>query len=125
MAVDLEKLLVEWLAPQQPDARLCTELPAQLPALTVQITQLPGGTRPLVSFEDVRVDVDSYGQDRAAARDLANQVDHLITVELPGNVVAGVLIQSVSGSSAAWTPYDNTNVRRMTATYVFRTQTLA
>lgn len=125
MAVDLEKLLVGWLSPEIPDTRVCTELPATLPELTVQVTQLPGGVRPLVSFEDVRVDIDSYGQSREAARQLADNVDRLITEELPGHVVSGVLIQSADGSSAAWTPYDNTNVRRMTATYVVRTKNLA
>lgn len=125
MAVDLEKLLVGWLTPLVPDARVCTELPATLPELTVQVTQLPGGVRPVVSFEDTHVDIDCYGQNRETARQLATTVDRLLTEDLPGQVVSGVLIQSTSGSSAAWTPYDNTNVRRMTATRVIRTQNLA
>lgn len=125
MAVDLEKLLVGWLAPLVPDARVCTELPDTLPDLTVQITQLPGGVRPVVSFEDTRVDIDCYGLTRASAKQLADTVDQLITEELPGHVVSGVLIQSTSGFSAAWTPYDNTDVRRMTATRVIRSQNLA
>lgn len=119
--VDVEKTLVVWLATRFPSARSCTELPATLPPLVVQIQRFGGG-RPEIPFDEATVDVDCYAPDRATARDFAEQVAHALMYELPGLKADGAIVLSAECLTApSWAPYDNTNVRRITAAYLIRT----
>jgi hypothetical protein len=118
---DIEALLVDWLTPRFTSSRLCTELPATLPESTIQVVRFGGG-RPMVPFDLPSVDVDCYGQTRSAARGVAEQVAHALVFDLPGFVWAGVRVISVECvSGPSWAPYDNTNVRRLSAAYQIRT----
>lgn len=119
--LDVEKTLVNWLATRFPSARSCTELPATLPAQVVQVVRFGGG-RPTVPFDEATVDVDCYAVDRVSARNFAEDVSHALTFELPGLAVDGAIVLSAECLTApSWAPYDNTNVRRMTAAYLIRT----
>jgi hypothetical protein len=121
MYVDVEKVLIGWLSDRFPAARVCAELPADLPEQTIQVVRLGGG-RPAVPFDDANVDIDCYAGNRMAARDLAEQVSHALMYELPGHVADGAIFLAADCFSApSWAPYDNTTVRRMTAAYRIRT----
>lgn len=118
---DVEQITVAWLASRILDARTCTELPAILPAKTIQVVRFGGG-RPGIPFDLANVDVDCYAADRATSKGLAERVAHALMFDLPGFTAGGTTVVSVECLSApSWAPYDNTTVRRMTAAYQFRT----
>jgi hypothetical protein len=119
---DIEALLIDWLTPRFTGSRVCAELPATLPDSTIQVVRFGGG-RPSVPFDLANVDIDCYGITRAAAHDLAEQVAHGLMFDLPGYwATDGTGVIGVACLSAPnWAPYDNTNVRRMTAAYQIRT----
>jgi hypothetical protein len=121
---DVEAIAVPWLAARFTDARACTELPATLPAKTIQVVRF-GGSRPELPYDLANVDVDCYAGDRAAAHLLAERVAHALMYDLPGYRVGGTTVLSVEClNGPSWAPYDNTSVRRMTAAYQFRTHNL-
>ena len=121
MYVDVEKGLIDWLAAHFPSARVCAELPAELPAQTIQVVRFGGG-RPSVPFDEANVDIDCYAATREQARVLAEQVCSAVMYVLPGYKANGAIYLSADCFSApSWAPYDNTNVRRMTAAYRLRT----
>lgn len=119
---DTEALVVGWLIPRYTDSRVCTELPATLPAKTIQITRI-GGAPQTFPYELPRIDVDVYCPDRGSASLLARQVKHDLLFDLPGYLADdGTRVVSVRCDSGPfWVPYDNTTVRRMTAAYELRT----
>lgn len=117
---DVEQLLTGWLAGHLSGVRVCTELPATLPAQVVQVVRF-GGTRPTIPFDLANVDVDCYTADRWSSHNLAEQVASLLMYTLPGTPLSGVTFLSAEPISApSWAPYDNTNVRRTTAAYLIR-----
>ena len=121
MYVDVEKALIGWLAVRFPTSRVCAELPADLPPLTIQVQRFSGG-RPTVPFDIANIDVDCYAPDRVQVRELAEQVCHALMYALPRYVADGAIFLSADCFSApSWAPYDNTSVRRMTAAYSIRT----
>lgn len=121
MYVDVEKALIGWLADRFPNARVCAELPADLPELTIQVVRFGGG-RPQIPFDEANVDIDVYGPNRVQARALAEQVSHAVMYSLPRYVADGAIFVAADCFSApSWAPYDNTDVRRMTSTYRIRT----
>jgi hypothetical protein len=120
---DIEAILIGWLAARYTDCRVCTELPAELPAKTIQVVRIGGAPENVIPFELPRVDVDVYAGDRAIARQLAAGLQWDLTFKLPGYTAGdGTRVVAVRCETGpAWAPYDNTAVRRMTATYEFRT----
>jgi hypothetical protein len=72
---------VGWLT-DFPDARVCAELPADLPAFTIQVVRFGGG-RPQIPFDEANVDIDCYAPNREQARTLAEQVCHAVMYSLP------------------------------------------
>lgn len=119
---DIEAIVVGWMAPRYSDCRVCTELPATLPAQTIQVVGT-GGAPESFPFELPRIDVDVYCPDRCSASRLARQVKRDLMFNLPGyKAPDGTLVTRVKCDvSPNWVPYDNTNVRRMTAAYELRT----
>ena len=121
MYVDVEKVLIGWLAEHFPDSRVCAELPNTLPARTIQVVRFGGG-RPSVPFDEANVDIDSYAATRVEARTLAERVSDALMYELPGHSEDGAIFVAAECFSApSWIPYDNTTVRRFTAAYRIRT----
>lgn len=114
--MNVEPLLVAWLTPRYLSARVSTERPADLNGALpyVQIVGI-GGSSDAYRFSLPRVDVDVFAATRAAARDLAEQIERDLLENLPGDSVNGVGVLQVSSSmSPTWTPDDNTNIRRFT-----------
>lgn len=115
---DVEQLLVGWV-PTVVTARAVTELPNDLTGQVpvVRIVRV-GGPTGLPGFDTPTVVIDCFDVTRPAAKTLALQVQAAVEYQLPrffnpyGTVLA---TECVSGPS--WLPYDNTNVRRFSATY--------
>lgn len=141
---DVEALLVVWLPTAVTGIRALTDLPADLLAALADedadlrgIVQVEafGGADTDPSAEIVNVDVDVYvppdadGEpDRAAARDLAEDVRSAVLVVLPGTVHA--LPSGAATVQAARTisrptvrPYDESPVRRFHASYRIKVAT--
>lgn len=121
---DVEAITVAWLAAQFDGVRVCTETPATLPAQVIQVVRFGGG-RPSIPYDVATVDVDCYAADRAASKQLAEQVAHALVFDLPGYRAGTTAVLSVECLSApSWAPWDNTTVRRTTAAYQIRTHNL-
>lgn len=117
MSADVEELLVAALAAQFPVARVCTELPATLPAQVIQVVRVAG--LDTFSTDGATVDVECYTTDRLSATALAMQVRSWLRLSAAGYTALGATIAAVATvSGPGWRPYDNTNVRRVGATYL-------
>jgi hypothetical protein len=122
---DAETLVRGWLATQftSPTYRVLTETPADLGALPTIVVGRIGGSSPLITLDNARVDVTTFADitgtsPRANARSLAAQVRTALMYHLPGQVTGGGAVGSVSEESAYhFVPYDNTTLRRFEATY--------
>jgi hypothetical protein len=124
---DVEQVLVSFLSAQFPSARVVTETPASpefesvLPI--IQVVRVGGPRRFAIDRPTVVVDCFAAGPSsgatgRPAAKALAAQVADALCLSLPGARVAGAVVgHVVEVSGPSWTPWDNTNVRRVTATY--------
>jgi len=114
-----ESVIRAWLAQQFPNARVVTETPADLvdvlPCIRVERF---GGSDDVYTLDVANIDVDCYDATREAARSLAEDVRTALRLSAEGQSVNGALIAQVTTISApTWTPYDNTNLRRFTASY--------
>ena len=119
MSADVELLLVTAAAAQFPSARVCTELPAVISGPVIQIERI-GGPDLVPSIDDAVVDVECFDTTRAAANALAVQVRDWLRLTLPGyrDTTQHAAVVSVSTTQGlGWRPYENTNVRRVGATY--------
>ncbi len=123
--VAAETVIRDWLAQQFSTARVLTETPDNLADVVpvLQVTRF-GGADALLNVDTANVDVETFDgphdnlSARENARTLAEQVRSSLRLDLPGNTVAGAFVAEVATISApTWTPYDNTNVRRFTASY--------
>lgn len=115
--VPAETVLIAWLKTAFPAARVVTETPANLADVVpcIRVTRFGGSDEYLSAFDNPTMDFDCYDVGREAARTLAYAVRASLRDDLPGQVVAGtsvVRVRTISGP--AWTPYDNTNLRRFT-----------
>lgn len=118
MYLDVERLLVPWLAAHL-DVRVVTDIPADL-ARVLPVVQLAriGGTDSTPTLDVALMDVDCYTAGRAASFELAERVREALRFALPGQQLAAAYIPKVATALApAWRPYDNTNVRRVGASY--------
>lgn len=112
---DIEQVLTGWLGSQFPDARLCTEAPADMAGAVpvVRVVRVGGGR--LYVLDRPTVVVDTFHADRPSAKAYAARVEHALYWLLPGAGLGVTGVATISGPSYA--PWDNTNVRRITATY--------
>lgn len=124
---DVEQLLVAWLTGQLAGVRVLTETPAS-PAFEaalpiVKVVRVGGARRYAVDAPTVVVECFAAGSTssqtgRPAAKALALQVAEALYMRLPGTPVAGAAVGHVAEvSGPSWAPWDNTNVRRVVATY--------
>jgi hypothetical protein len=118
---DVESVLVGWMGGLLGDARVCTDLPADLSgnAPLVQVRRITGGVSSRTQDAAV-VDVHAFGADDAAASELAIQAETLLlgsrNITTGGAVVRG----SESVVRPRWVPYVDTSVRLYAATYTIR-----
>ena len=77
-------------------------------------------------FRNPTITVDSFAKDRAGAAALAERVEVWFRSVLPGQILAdGSVVTKVQTLTAAsWRPWDDTTVRRFSATYVLHLKTL-
>lgn len=114
-----ELVVRNYLAGQFPAARVVTETPGNLADVVpcIEITRYGGGDD-VYTLDVANLDVDVYHSSRAAALDYAEQVRTSLRLHAEGQQVNGALIAQVATLSAPkWVPYDNTNIRRISASY--------
>lgn len=69
-------------------------------------------------FDLPTVTLDSFGADRSAATNAAIDADEALRLTLPGTTTGGATVTRVETVTGPhWSPWDDTNVRRMTSTY--------
>ncbi len=125
MFADVEAILCGWLHTEL-GVRCVTDLPADLQSVlpVVQVTRF-GGTRTDYVRDNPRVDIDVYwppdanaNPDRAGAIGFAEQVHEAMIWNLTGRVFDGAQVKQVRTESAPSVQrYDDTALRRVTATY--------
>jgi hypothetical protein len=94
------------------DNRLLEELP------TIQINQIPAGDDDGVRLARMLVDIDVYAATRADAITLARDVHTWVTGELRGSSTPVLVIGRTGAITLpAVRPYENTDLRRVGATY--------
>jgi hypothetical protein len=97
----------------------CTETPASLTPPLFHVVVV-GGVDDGVVLAEPTVSVHAFGADRPSARALALRARTALYASrglmFEGAVITGV----VTRSSLAWTPYDDTSLRRVTGTYSVR-----
>lgn len=113
-----ERLLIPWLAAEL-GVRVVSETPASLDTVVplLQVTGI-GGSDFTPTFDACNVDVDSYAATRGESEDLSSAARQALMFTLPGKIVGGAVVASVRTiMRPTWTPYDDTNLRRFTASY--------
>jgi hypothetical protein len=116
--VDVELMLTTYIRTRQ-GCTAAVDVPANLvAAVPVAVVRRIAGADTILTLDQAVVDVDVYAADRAAARLLSDQIRSDFRLHLSGYVFGGGVVAKVETSSGpVWVPYDNTNVRRYTATY--------
>lgn len=114
---DVEALLVTYLSTQFPDYRICTELPGSITETTVQVVRIAGTESPVLDTATVSVDV--YAADRLTSNDASKKVRAALNVgKLAGYTHGSATVANIVTIGApGWRPYDDTDVRRVGATY--------
>lgn len=117
-SVDIEVELVAWLGAEL-SVRVVTELPATLTSiLPVLLVQRVGGDDDTFRLDRALVDVDAYAATRAEAAALAAGARSRLVASLPSVATENAVFGRVNTVQApAWRPYENTNLRRIGATY--------
>lgn len=121
LMVDVESVIRAWLQQQLPTATVGTETPADLEAHLpfVQPVRIGGGDDG-VTLDAATMSIHTFGVDRASARTLGYQVRAAL-FDARGVVFQNATVTRVATiGGPAWTPYDNTNIRRTTGTYQVR-----
>lgn len=125
--VDAELFVRDWLGIRFPDARLCTETPANLASVLpcIKVERIGGSDSENVRLDDAILDVEYFAATRDDARKGAEEVRYALRNEMPGDFISGAAVQYVRTSVApSWAPYDNTSLRRFVATYLIRLHTV-
>lgn len=113
-----ERLLIPWLASQL-GVRVVAETPANLATVVplLQVTGI-GGSDFTPTFDACNIDVDSYAATRGESEDLSNAARHALMWVLPRTILGGAVVTEVRAiMRPTWTPYDDTDLRRFTASY--------
>lgn len=116
---DAELVIRTALDAEFTSARVVTETPSNLGDVLpcIQVTRF-GGADDVLVLDAAHIDIDTYAATRQAAADLAEQVRTYLRLTLPGTSHGGGFVADVTTISApTWTPYDNTTLRRFTASY--------
>jgi hypothetical protein len=128
---EAESVLVAWLEQAFPDARICTETPGDLDALVlagtdvIAVSRFGGSDDEVPTFDNASMDFDCYSSTHPLARTLGYAVRSGLRNDAPGKTVGGAFIGRVrSISGPAWTPYENTKVRRFTYSAQIRLHSL-
>jgi hypothetical protein len=115
---DIEKLLVGWLQPQFPDARLATILPADITGTTVHVTRISGANRNIAVDRPI-VDIDVFALDYADSVSGALAIQQVITLARNVTTDDGVLLGATTVNGPRWLPEINPALTRFSATYEF------
>lgn len=118
MFPDIELVLVTYLKAQNL-GRVVTELPANLAdvAPVIQVGRISGADDDF-RLDQAVVDIDVYAVDRATAWAVSEQVRGLLKTDLRGQVVANAVVTSATTvAGPRWLAYDDTSVRRYSASY--------
>lgn len=119
--VDVERLLVGWFETQTSGVRYCTELPADLQDVlpVVRFTRSGGGDDPdAVNLDVPIIEVDMFHSSLGEALTLAAATHTLFRRSLRGVTVDGQTVGRVNANTSfRWLPWDNTTIRRLSATY--------
>lgn len=115
---DVELLLITFITAKR-SVRCGVDTPADLTALPVVVVRrLPAGGDQTLTLDQAIVDVDVYHQDRASSRLLSEQIRSDLRLRLNGYTSGGGTVARVETAAApGWVPYDNTALRKFTATY--------
>lgn len=114
---DAELLLTGWIKTQR-GVRCVTDLPADLTSLPIVQVVRFGGSDDELTVDTPNIDVDVFHNDRASAFTLAEQIRSDIRLRLPGYSANGAVVTGVETiSGPKWVPYDNTSLRRVSASY--------
>lgn len=115
---DVELALGGWLRTAL-GCRVVTDLPADLLGALplLQIARFGGGDV-APGLDEVLLDTDAYGIDRATAVGLAEATRQQLRFVLPGTQIGGAVFTRVDTTQApSFRPYDNTALRRFGASY--------
>lgn len=116
--MDAENLVASWLRTQT-GKRVGNEVPSDLHTDFIQVARMGGSDRYWGYVDDAMIEVNYFGQDRGSAIAGAEEVRELILHSLPGSLLDGHVVWTTDTATAPmWVPWDNTNVRRIYATYV-------
>jgi len=115
---DIEELIGGWLS-QACGCRVLTDLPAdlqqQVPLL--QINRY-GGADVAPGLDVALLDVDAFGPDRSTAVTYAERARRALRFDLPNTQIGySVFTQVLTIEAPSYRPYDNTDLRRIGATY--------
>lgn len=116
--VDVEAMLCTYITARR-GCRTVTEIPSDLAAeLPLAQVQRIAGADTIITLDQAIVDVDVFAVDRASAHVLAEQIRTDFRTNLTGYRFGGgtvALVETITGPG--WLAYDNTNLRRYTASY--------
>lgn len=118
MFPDIELVLVTYLQAQNL-GRVVTELPADLKnaAPVIQVARVTGGDDSF-RLDGPVVDIDTFATTRAASWALSQQILTLLKTDLRGKVVANAVVtKAATIAGPRWLAFDDTNVRRYSASY--------
>jgi hypothetical protein len=115
---NIELLLVGWLQPQFPDARLATILPADITETTVHVTRISGANRN-IRIDRPIVDIDVFALDYGDSVAAALAIQQVITLARNITTADGVLLGASTVNGPRWLPEINPALTRFSATYEF------
>lgn len=116
------RLIADWLKTRMaPDVNnFATQLPYNLTfVMPLVVVERIGGPDRILGVDEPTLDIDVFQPNQDAAIDLGEDVRQLVRLHLPGQILpGGVAVKSVgTNSGPAPAPWDNTQIRRISATY--------
>jgi hypothetical protein len=121
--VDVELLVITWLAGQLPALRFCTELPGDIEGVDiVRVTRSPGSNTDMEA--NPRIDVEAFSATRAGMWTLIGQVNDAIA-RIKGQVVIGIQVDcpyTITDPVAAWW---SPTVQRAVAVYAIELRVIS
>lgn len=109
-----EKVMIAWLKSAFPTVHPCTEtwdgFEKFLPVVKVSRV---GDALSQISLDGARLDLEVFHSTADGALTLGSQIRAALETHAPGFTAQGAVIASVLVGGPVWTPYDNTNLRRV------------
>ena len=115
---EAEAVGVAWAKATFPNARIVTELPANLADLVaadtpvIRVNCVSGNGEEISTFTNPRFDFDCFGKDRATARTLAYDVRAALRAGTGETYAGGFISRVGNDQEPIWTPYDDTSLRK-------------